>query len=155
MRNIRIRWIEHSTTTRTILTNVFGLRRVFIRLMKSLCVGQQPTSISAILADRLALVKESIEFTMGVNKFQKLYVIKNLHPVYFLQFQQRHSVQSTVRKRGRPSNASRSPMVVVLYVNHRLMQCDNLIDQHRQRALQRTHEVDHWLLRHECRNETS
>jgi hypothetical protein len=62
------------------LMNVFGLLRVFIRLMESLRLEQQPTSISAILADRLALVKESIEFTMGVNKFQKLYVIKNLHP---------------------------------------------------------------------------
>jgi hypothetical protein len=38
-RNMRFRWTEHSMTTRPRLTNRFGLRRVFIRLMKSLCVG--------------------------------------------------------------------------------------------------------------------
>jgi len=77
-RNFRIRWIENSTTTHPMLMNVFGLLRVFIRLMESLRLEQRPTSISAILT--LALVKESIEFTMGVNKFQKLYVIKIIHP---------------------------------------------------------------------------
>jgi len=69
-----------SMTTRPILTNRFGLRRVFIRLMKSLWL-EQTTDINLSNSRRsLALVKESIQFTMGVNKFQKLYVIKNLHP---------------------------------------------------------------------------